>query len=652
MTTAMMTISKRLALAIVLLCATLGLGQTTAVTLNATDADGQAWANGTYEFDIYSPPGVPSGKYNVNGVALSPTTYTGFLDSSGNASVMVTSNTSIIPTGTKWMIQVCPQATSQCYTQAVAITGASQSVNLTPPAIRVGPLGRITAYADTEIVTPFVGNCYYNLAALATKCYNGTAWVQGGSGGGTPSGSFNTLQFNSAGNFGGITDWTSNGTTTITGTAGSIFDMHAGTSFFLPGSLASGLVTVTTSTGATGSLASPTAPNGVPESVVCTPSSGSCNPIFALDSTVVNTQTGNYTIAVTDRGAVVRTADATNDAYTAPDPTASGFTNNFAYGVCNDGSGTLTESRSGTSLLNGATSIVIAPAWCGFHYTDNTNWYVYLFPQATGFPNSTTNSALTYNSATGSFSSLTNIVQYNALLTGTHVPVAAGASNTTTNQLQDGYAVQGTDPNLATITNVIQDQPVCGDQNLGLSPCTVAGQSNYPVSYQARSQYFGFSINAASTVANTTTSTTLLSSFEGNQTILAGTMIPGGFGIKTIRINGEGTFGSITTPNLTINVILGGTTLGSLTLSSVPATGHWTLDFFITVVDLNNVRYGGCFTYNVNGSSPTATCASGTHPSLNFAVDQALDIQAAWSVASASNTVTADVLTAFPVHSM
>lgn len=65
-------------------------------------------------------------------------------------------------------------------------------------------------------------------------------------------GSTTQLQWNNATALGGIAQFTTNGTTTITGGATSILDLHAaGTGgLFLPGALATGLVTVTTATGA------------------------------------------------------------------------------------------------------------------------------------------------------------------------------------------------------------------------------------------------------------------------------------------------------------------------------------------------------------------------------------------------------------------
>lgn len=72
-------------------------------------------------------------------------------------------------------------------------------------------------------------------------------------------GSVNTLQWNNATALGGIAQFTTNGTTTITSGATGILDLHAaGTGgLLLPGALATGLVTVTTATGAVSITAPP-----------------------------------------------------------------------------------------------------------------------------------------------------------------------------------------------------------------------------------------------------------------------------------------------------------------------------------------------------------------------------------------------------------
>lgn len=172
-------------LVFVLLCATLSAAQTTSVTVNVADTDAQAWANGTYEFDFYTPPGVPNnGTFIFNGATMSTFAYSGSLNGSGTATVSLPDNTFITPSGTQWNLQVCPQSTSPCFTEAFTVSGLTQTINITPPAVRVGPLSRIAAYKDSEIVSPFIGNCYYNLTDLSTHCYNGIVWVAGGGGGG------------------------------------------------------------------------------------------------------------------------------------------------------------------------------------------------------------------------------------------------------------------------------------------------------------------------------------------------------------------------------------------------------------------------------------------------------------------------------------
>lgn len=157
------------ALLIVLLSATYGHSQTTAVTLQVTDTDGQTWNNGTWSTQIYSPSGVPCCTYNLAGTTtpVPGQSQTGPLSSSGGASISLTANASIVPSGTLWSFTVCPQAfPSPCYTQAFQIVGTSQNIFITPPAIRINlnnVVGRVTAYLDIEAVNGHLGSIYFNL---------------------------------------------------------------------------------------------------------------------------------------------------------------------------------------------------------------------------------------------------------------------------------------------------------------------------------------------------------------------------------------------------------------------------------------------------------------------------------------------------------
>jgi len=90
--------------------------------------------------------------------------------------------------------------------------------------------------------------------------YNGTTWGTFTAGTAGAGGGASTIQFSNAGTLGGISQWTTNGTTTITGSATSVLDLHAaGTGgLLLPGALATGIVKVTTATGAISILTAPT----------------------------------------------------------------------------------------------------------------------------------------------------------------------------------------------------------------------------------------------------------------------------------------------------------------------------------------------------------------------------------------------------------
>lgn len=406
--------------------------------------------------------------------------------------------------------------------------------------------------------------------------------------------------------------------------------------------------------GAFGGIANPASPNGVSQALICNPSAGSCTPQFALDSFPPNVQTGNYTVQVTDRGAWLSTADTANDVYTAPDPTASGFGNNFGYVVCNDGTGTITENASGTSVFNpgGVTSISIPPHWCTFHVSDNTNIFVRRFSDLLGYPGTGAQSALTFNQTTGTIGTISNLVTQSSSGTAGYIPKWSDANN-----LSAGMAVAGTDAQVATTDGpLVANQPACGDSLGGVTTtgCAAAsGGSSLPNMTQAVKLNVGLSSTAATTVANTASATTLLSSFEGMNTVPADSMLPVTFGTKTLKVRAFGSFASVTTPNLTLTPMLGGVAFGSgFQFTSVPAGPvQWQLDFYFTVTGLTTAQYGGCASY-VNSGATTQVCISGQATGLNFTTNQNLDLQATWSAASASNTVSANEITAYPVHSL
>jgi len=177
-------------------------GQATIVTLQATDAGGQSWNNGSYQFSLVPNPQYPNlNSYTWTGGALS-LSISGSLNSSGGATPSIPSNTAISPGGSRWVIQVCPQATAACFNSAATtIQNPTQTVTLTPPAIAINlsnPPGAFTsAYTDAEIASAPLGGQYFNLTSLVTKtciAVTGsacTSWATGG-GGGSGVTSFNT----------------------------------------------------------------------------------------------------------------------------------------------------------------------------------------------------------------------------------------------------------------------------------------------------------------------------------------------------------------------------------------------------------------------------------------------------------------------------
>jgi hypothetical protein len=191
---------KRFLVAIlILLGSALGASaQSTTVSGQVTDAGGQSWNNGTITAVFVTNPNYPSfPQYTWTGGVLS-SQVSGTLNGTGGYSFSVPSNTAITPVNSQWRFQICPEASSPCfYTSPVTITGATQTVNATPPAILINLLATsppVFAYAS-------LGSQYYNVtnsqgrvcqAVSGSAC---TSWANSGGGGGGP-----TLQTNGVNN--------------------------------------------------------------------------------------------------------------------------------------------------------------------------------------------------------------------------------------------------------------------------------------------------------------------------------------------------------------------------------------------------------------------------------------------------------------------
>lgn len=175
------------------------------------------------------------------------------------------------------------------------------------------------------------------------------------------------------------------------------------------------------------------------------------------------------------------------------------------------------------------------------------------------------------------------------------------------------------------------------------------GQVNFPFQYPIRVEPIGLSITAANTVANTVTATSIVGkTFQGRNYVPAGAMLVNAPGPKTARLHATGTLGTAgSLPTLSLTVSLGGQTLSTISvplITSLSADG-WELDYSITVTGLTTATVGGCV--HVIGTSGAELMGCGSNANvtgLNFAAQQALDVQATWGTASASNTITANQL--------
>jgi hypothetical protein len=214
-----------LAFTFLLASAISAFGQSTTVSGTVTDAGSQAWTNGTYKFLFVPNPQFPTGPYTWTGGTLN-FVISGSLDGSGNYSVAVPSSSAITPAGSKWILQVTPNATSPSFsTVATTITGGTQTLNATPPAILISwslpPGPAISAYADGEIGGTLVpGSEYFNTTSLLTRVWSGSAWANQGAGAGgscPPGGATNgELLYDNAGSCAGALGITTDGLANLT----------------------------------------------------------------------------------------------------------------------------------------------------------------------------------------------------------------------------------------------------------------------------------------------------------------------------------------------------------------------------------------------------------------------------------------------------
>lgn len=182
---------------------------------------------------------------------------------------------------------------------------------------------------------------------------------------------------------------------------------------------------------------------------------------------------------------------------------------------------------------------------------------------------------------------------------------------------------------------------ICPGSGSGGGSLTVQPPTKFP-RYQAPVMPMGLSVTNPITLANSTSATSMIGSQYFGSAVL-----PGGWWIgKTIKIRASGYYGTTGSPALTITVLLGGVTVATISPAVLTGASNdgWLLDYALTVASLTAVNGAGCFTDLGTSSAIIGGCASGQTTGLNFGTAQTLDLQFQWSVASASNTITAEVL--------
>jgi hypothetical protein len=167
--------------------------QSTTLSGQVTDTGSQSWNNGTITATLRLNPGYPSfPSYTWTGGILNPT-ISGTLNASGAYSISLPSNSAIVPGGTQWLLTVSPQAspTNAFSLGPITVAGATQTQNITPPAILINlstAVPPVSAYSTVEVTGAALGSEFFliggNLQICAAVSGNiCTTWIAAGGGG-------------------------------------------------------------------------------------------------------------------------------------------------------------------------------------------------------------------------------------------------------------------------------------------------------------------------------------------------------------------------------------------------------------------------------------------------------------------------------------
>lgn len=176
---------ERLKWLLVFLLVTGGIcfAQSSVVSGTIVDPGSNVWSEVQIQATFTPAPGV-QGPYTWQGGAYNPNPAPIIGDSSGGVSITLPRNDAIVPSGSTWTINICPNATQQCAVINIALTASTTDLEAAINNAAAWPVGKIPATFMSKVYNPTqFGTLPVNQGAIAydstTKLpiyFNGTIW--------------------------------------------------------------------------------------------------------------------------------------------------------------------------------------------------------------------------------------------------------------------------------------------------------------------------------------------------------------------------------------------------------------------------------------------------------------------------------------------